>query len=105
MSDYKVNTQQLVCVATFTAKAGKIAELVDALSALIADTRREHGCIRYELNLSRENADKVTFIEKFVDEAAFNRHCEKDAIQHYFHQIMPALVDSHHVETYHEVIA
>ncbi|MFT5788771.1 MAG: quinol monooxygenase YgiN [Shewanella sp.] len=45
-----------------------------------------------ELNLSR-------------DEAAFNRHCEKDAIQHYFHHIMPELVESHHVETYHEVIA
>ncbi|PKH57811.1 antibiotic biosynthesis monooxygenase [Shewanella sp. Choline-02u-19] len=104
MPDYKVNTQQLVCVATFTAKPGKIAGLVEALSALIADTRRENGCIRYELNLSRDNADKVTFVEKFVDEAAFNSHCEKEAIQHYFHHIMPELVASHHVETYHQVI-
>ncbi|MCW1255109.1 antibiotic biosynthesis monooxygenase, partial [Shewanella baltica] len=26
------------------------------------------------------------------------------AIQHYFHQVMPELVESFHVETYHQII-
>lgn len=105
MSEYAKNTQQLVCVATFFAKEGKEQQLVAALASLIPATRREPGCIRYELNQSRDNPSKVTFVEKFVDVAAFDQHCAKEDIQHYFHQIMPELVESHHVETYHEIIA
>ena len=46
----------------------------------------------------------ATFVEKFVDIAAFDEHCAKDAIQHYFHLVMPELVESFHVETYHQII-
>ncbi|ABI70363.1 putative quinol monooxygenase [Shewanella frigidimarina] len=105
MSDYVINTQQIVCVAQFVAKAGKRDELVAVLASLIPDTRRESGCIRYELNISVDNDNKVAFVEKFVDRAAFDQHCAKDAIQHYFHNVMPELVESHHVEVFNQVIA
>ncbi|WP_394130215.1 putative quinol monooxygenase [Shewanella maritima] len=105
MSDYTINTAQLVCVAQFVAKPGKRDALVAALAALIPDTRRESGCIRYELNVSLEDENKVAFVEKFVDRAAFDMHCQKDAIQDYFHNVMPQLVESHHVELFNQVIA
>ncbi len=104
-SNYKINQQQIVCVASFLAKVGKAEQLIEALASLIPDTRREAGCIRYELNVSRDEPRRVTFVEKFVDIQAFDEHCAKDAIQHYFHQVMPDLVESFHVETYHQVIA
>jgi quinol monooxygenase YgiN len=104
-SNYVVNAQQLVCVASFLAKEGHQTELLAALADLIADTRREAGCIRYELNISRDEPRRMTFVEKFVDLAAFERHCAKPAIQHYFHHIMPQWVESYQVETYHQVIA
>ncbi|NMH66903.1 putative quinol monooxygenase [Shewanella salipaludis] len=104
MSEFKLNNQQLVCVASFLAREGREAALLAALAELIPDTRREAGCIRYELNVSRDEPRRITFVEKFVDLAAFEAHCAKDAIQHYFHHIMPELVESHHVETYHQVI-
>jgi quinol monooxygenase YgiN len=96
MSDYAINTQQIVCVAQFTAKAGKRDALVAALASLVPDTRRELGCIRYELNISIDDDNKVAFVEKFVDRAAF---------EHYFHHVMPELVESHHVEVFNQVIA
>ena len=105
MQDYVINTTRLVCVAQFVAKPGKRDALVAALASLIADTRREVGCIRYELNISMDDENKVAFVEKFVDRAAFDKHCEKQAIQDYFHNVMPDLVASHHVETFNEVIA
>lgn len=101
---FSINQQQLVCVASFLAKEGKTQALIVALASLIPATRREAGCIRYELNLSRDEPRRVTFVEKFVDIAAFEQHCAKDAIVHYFHQVMPELVESYHVETYHQVI-
>lgn len=104
MSLYRINQRQIVCVASFLAKPGKEQALIEALGALIPDTRKEDGCIRYELNQSREEPRRITFIEKFVDIESFDQHCAKDAIQHYFHQQMPELVESHHVETYQEII-
>jgi quinol monooxygenase YgiN len=102
--NFSVNQQQLVCVASFLAHEGRQAELLAALASLVSDTRREAGCIRYELNISRDEPRRMTFVEKFVDLAAFEQHCAKEAIQHYFHHIMPDLVESYHVETYHQVI-
>lgn len=104
MSDYVINNTQLVCVAQFVAKTGKRDALVAALAALIPDTRKEPGCIRYELNISLDDDNKVAFVEKFVDRAAFDQHCEKQAIQDYFHNVMPELVESHHVEVFNQVI-
>ncbi|WP_282110779.1 putative quinol monooxygenase [Shewanella algicola] len=105
MSDYAINTQQIVCVAQFVAKPGQRDALVTALASLIPDTRRELGCIRYELNVSVEDENKVAFVEKFVDRAAFDKHCAKEAIEHYFHHVMPELVESHHVEVFNQVTA
>ena len=105
-TDYKINQQQIACVASFLAKEEQNRS-VDRrpLASLIPDTRREAGCIRYELNVSRDEPRRVTFVEKkFVDITAFDEHCAKDAIQHYFHQVMPELVESFHVETYHQII-
>ena len=104
VADYKINQQQLVCVASFLAKEGKTEALIVALASLIPDTRRDAGWIRYELNVCRDEPRRVTFVEKFVDIAAFDEHCAKEAIQHYFHQVMPELVESFQVETYHQVI-
>lgn len=41
VTDYKINQQQLVCVASFLAKEGKTEALIAALASLIPDTRRE----------------------------------------------------------------
>lgn len=67
MSLYRINQRQIVCVASFLAKPGKEQALIEALGALIPDTRKEDGCIRYELNQSRDEPRRITFVEKFVD--------------------------------------
>lgn len=105
MSDFVINKTQLVCVAQFVAKPGKRDALVAALATLIPATRREPGCIRYELNVSLEDENKVAFVEKFVDKAAFDEHCASQAIQDYFNKVMPELVASQHVEIFNQVIA
>ena len=45
-TDYKINQQQIACVASFLAKEGKTEALIAALASLIPDTRREAGCRR-----------------------------------------------------------
>lgn len=48
-------TEELVIVAKFIAKAGKAEQLHQALYALIAPTRKESGCLSYELHQSLDN--------------------------------------------------
>ncbi|WP_144211351.1 putative quinol monooxygenase [Shewanella donghaensis] len=105
MSDFIINNTRIVCVAQFVAKEGKRDLLVEALATLIPVTRRELGCIRYELNISLDDDRKVAFVEKFADRAMFDQHNATDYIQNYFHNVMPGLVESHHVEVFNEVIA
>ena len=71
-------------VARITAIAGKEEELFTILRQLAAPTRKESGCIRYEL--FRNNADPAdfTFIEEWMDDAAIDRHMVTAHIQSAF---------------------
>lgn len=96
--------QEIVCVAQFTAKAGKEAELLDGLHALMAPTHREPGYIRYELNQHIDNPAVVTFIEKFKSREAFDSHCNMPYIQDFFTNTAPRLVESQAINLYREIL-
>ncbi len=93
----------MVCVAQFTAKEGKEAELLETLHALMAPTHREPGYIRYELNQHIDNPGMVAFIEKFKSCDAFDSHCAMPYIQDFFAKL-GSLVESHSVNLYREIL-
>ena len=62
---------QIVVVAHFTATEGKENELLAVLHRLIEPTRKEPGCLRYELNQEMDNPRAFTFAEKFASREAF----------------------------------
>jgi quinol monooxygenase YgiN len=95
--------QQLVCVATFLAKRGKDELLQAELMTLMAPTRAETGCLRYELNRSIDNPRQFVFVEKFADDAAFEFHGAQDYLDHLRSEVIPKLVQSVDVVTYREI--
>jgi quinol monooxygenase YgiN len=92
---------EAVCVATFVAKDGKGSELQKALYVLIEPTRKEAGCLRYELNQNLENPDEFTMIEKFKDLDSFYFHGNQPYSTN-FKTIAPELADSISVKLYKE---
>jgi quinol monooxygenase YgiN len=100
----KKNTVQVVCVAEFYALEGKTDELVAALHSLIKATTAEPGCIRYELNQRVDDPRWVTFVEKWKDQKAFDEHCQKTYITHYFNDVRPQLVENFEVKLYQEIL-
>lgn len=98
------NTTQVVCVAEFFAKEGKTEELIDALHVLMKPTHAEPGCLRYELNQRADDARGITFIEKWKDRKAFDEHCAKPYITHFFDDVRPELVDRFEVKLYEEIL-
>jgi quinol monooxygenase YgiN len=95
---------QVVCVAEWRAFEGKTEELVAALHSLIEATLKEAGCLRYELNQRADDSRWVTFIEKWKDREAFDRHCATPPIKHYYDVIRPQLVEQFEVKLYEEVL-
>lgn len=61
-------------VAVFNAKPDRIAELRSLLHGLVAPTRREPGCIRYDLCQSDTDPADFIFIEEWDTAAALDAH-------------------------------
>ena len=68
-------------VATLRAQPGKAGELRAVLEGLIAPTRAETGCIRYELQENVDNPAEFVFVEEWTDQAALDAHFETDHIK------------------------
>jgi quinol monooxygenase YgiN len=67
-------------VATFEARPGKEAELKKTLLALIAPTRKEAGCINYDLHVSPENPAKFLFHENWTSRQLLDAHLKSPQI-------------------------
>lgn len=61
-------------VAHFTAKPGRAAELRAVIEAFVAPTRKEKGCIQYDLCVDAGNPEKFTFVEEWESPADLDAH-------------------------------
>ena len=68
-------------IATFQARPGKETELKDALIDLVAPTRREAGCLNYDLHASPESPAKFLFHENWTSKAHLDAHLKNTHIQ------------------------
>ena len=71
----------LTVVATFEARPGKETELRAALIGLVVPTRKEAGCINYDLHISTESPAKFLFHENRTGKAALDAHMLTPHIQ------------------------
>lgn len=68
-------------LAKFQARPGKEQELKERLSALIAPTLKEEGCVNYVLHQDRDNSAQFMFYENWVNEESFLKHTKSAHIQ------------------------
>ena len=68
-------------VAHIRAKAGKEQEMKKALLGLIEPTRKEAGCLWYELYQNKEDAADLTFIEDWKSDDALEAHLQTPHFQ------------------------
>ena len=95
---------KVVVVARFVAKEDKEQELLESMQKLMEPTHKEPGCLRYELNRDVSNPRKITYIEKFRDQAAFDSHVAAPYIKDFFQNVAPNLVAEQEVTFHREVL-
>ncbi|MFN7993170.1 MAG: putative quinol monooxygenase [Bryobacteraceae bacterium] len=92
----ELKDDQVVVIAHFTAKDCKIQELSDFLRSLVAPTRQEPGCLRYEVNQDLDDPATFTFVETFAGRAGFDAHCATPYVAKLF-EMLPILVEKQYI--------
>jgi quinol monooxygenase YgiN len=71
----------ITVIATFEARPGKETELRNALIGLVAPTRKEAGCLNYDLHVLPENSAKFLFHENWTTKVALDAHLQAAHVQ------------------------
>jgi quinol monooxygenase YgiN len=76
-----MNSKSVTVVAQMKAKPGKEAELRQELLALVAPSRKDAGCINYDLHQAHDNPGWFMFHENWESRAHLDRHLQKPDLQ------------------------
>lgn len=68
-------------VARLVARPDSIEALRPLLLGMLEPTRKEAGCIRYELINNRANPAEFLFVEEWASQEAINAHMETPHLQ------------------------
>jgi quinol monooxygenase YgiN len=87
------------------AAPGREKDLEQALSALIAPTRGEPGCLAYRLHNDPQHPGRFMFYEKFADQAALDAHIASPHFQNLvkYRAVSPDPVAVTNVTTWREI--
>lgn len=68
-------------VARVVARPGKVEELRALLRGLVEPTRREPGCVTYELLQNKTDPTDFTFVEEWRSEADLDAHLQSEHLR------------------------
>ncbi len=71
----------LLVVAHIRARPEKLEELRRMLVGLVGPTRKEAGCVRYQLYRNNADPQDFTFVEEWASDAALDKHLKKPYLQ------------------------
>jgi len=66
--------KSITIIATFQAKPGQEAVLKTALAALLPPTRRESGCLLYNLHVAPDDPARFLFYENWASQPHLDAH-------------------------------
>ena len=89
-------------IAEMTAKPGREEELKRHLLVLVEHTRREEGCVQYDLHVSDADPRTFVFVENWTTSEALDRHA-KSAHMNAFRQVSAELRADPVVRTYSRI--
>jgi quinol monooxygenase YgiN len=92
--------QLLTVVAEIQAKPGKEDDLRRATLALIEPTRKEDGCVQYDLHVHSSDPSRFVFYENWTSEGHLNRHLASAHIAEFRTAIAELAAAPPRIETY-----
>ena len=87
-------------VARIKARPETLSEVRELLCGLVEPTRKESGCVSYELLQNREDPTDFTFVEEWESAAALESHAASDHIKATRTKLGPVVAGSPDIRTY-----
>jgi quinol monooxygenase YgiN len=76
-----MDAKPIIMTVGFQARPGKEVELRAALTEVLVPTRREDGCLFYDLHVAADDPSKFLFHESWTSEAHHAAHDQTPHIQ------------------------
>jgi quinol monooxygenase YgiN len=76
-----MNAKHLTVVAYVKARPGMEGQMRQELLSLVHPSRKDEGCINYDLHQSVENPAQFCFHENWTDKDCLDRHLQKPDLQ------------------------
>jgi quinol monooxygenase YgiN len=99
-----MSENSLRVVARIKAKPEKVEEVKNLLSGLIEPTRKESGCVVYELLQNKKDPTDFTFVEEWESESALENHFSTEHIQSALPQLGDLAAEAPDIRTYTVVV-
>jgi quinol monooxygenase YgiN len=90
----------LTVVAEVKAKPGKEAELRATLLELIGPTRRENGCVQYDLHVHTSNPGQFMFYEHWTSQEGLAHHAASAHVKMLGEKLVELAAGPVRLETY-----
>lgn len=85
--------QTVRVVADIRARGEKRDEVLTLLRKLVEPTKREAGCLEYDLHVNLEDDRQFTFVEEWESQAALDAHLQADHVRPVL-ELLPPLLES-----------
>jgi quinol monooxygenase YgiN len=76
-----MNTKSLAVIAQIKAKPGKENSVRQELLSLVAPSRKDTGCLNYDLHQGLDNPALFLFHENWTSKAHLDQHLQKPDLQ------------------------
>jgi quinol monooxygenase YgiN len=94
----KVN--EVHVVATFQANADLFLEAAEVLAEFVGPSRKQRGCLYYQVLQDREDPARFVIADGWSDEAAFNDHIHSLEVKNISAKLIGLLADEADVRTF-----
>ena len=95
-----MTAQTIRVIARIVAQPSKVEDTRILLAGIVEATRKENGCVHYELMQNRANPAEFTTLEEWANEAAIAAHMASDHVQAAFAKAGALLAEAPDIRQY-----
>jgi quinol monooxygenase YgiN len=98
-----MNAKTLTVLAHIKAKHGKEAQVRKELLSLVAPSRKDAGCLNYDLHQAVDKPDLFLFHENWTSKALLDQHLSKPDLQAVLARLEPLVAEPPHITLWKKV--
>jgi len=99
-----MNDKKFTVMVAGVAKAGMEDYIKDYLTRLMEHSRRDKGCIIYNVHQSTHDTREFMMYSVWKSEEAFEEHNQKPELQEFKKELAPEMFDAQSPKTYWQII-